>query len=326
MSTQRTTRVLGVAGSKLTLDGEPFFYQGLTFFNALYNPAFNLAADERRAWVRKFKANGINALRVMCQWDYAAPAAFIDLAPDHSMYTDEGRVKDEPFERLVALVRALDAEGMVLSVIMFAHDKQPYFLPIKAQERATHELTERLKPYGNLFQQIWAEDDREVHRYIAGIRATDADRLLTSAPGFSADPRRPFDHVGEDDEVNQTLDILTPHTLRSSAVPFWYLAPAQVEYLLDTYGKPVIDDSPARRGPVLWGGVPGNTTLGQHLEHIKRDRAIGGYHSYHHDMFQWGYGHELIPPNGIPDPDFSPFHRQVFDYLRDNTRWDVTRR
>jgi hypothetical protein len=89
MSTQRTTRVLGVAGSKLTLDGEPFFYQGLTFFNALYNPAFNLAADERRAWVRKFKANGINALRVMCQWDYAAPAAFIDLAPDHSMYTDE---------------------------------------------------------------------------------------------------------------------------------------------------------------------------------------------------------------------------------------------
>src|SRR5438876_479999 len=27
MATQRTTRVLGVAGSKLTLDGEPFYYQ-----------------------------------------------------------------------------------------------------------------------------------------------------------------------------------------------------------------------------------------------------------------------------------------------------------
>jgi hypothetical protein len=77
---------------------------------------------------------------------------------------------------------------------------------------------------------------------------------------------------------------------------------------------------------MLWGGVPGNTTLEQHLEHIKRDRAIGGYHSYHHDMFQWGYGHELVPPNGIPDPDFSPFHRQVFDYLRDHTTWEVTRR
>ena len=77
---------------------------------------------------------------------------------------------------------------------------------------------------------------------------------------------------------------------------------------------------------MLWGGVPGNTTLEQHLEHIKRDRAIGGYHSYHHDMFQWGYGHELVPPNGIPDPDFSAFHRQVFDYLRDHTTWEVTRR
>jgi hypothetical protein len=34
-----------------------------------------------------------------------------------------------------------------------------------------------------------------------------------------------------------------------------------------------------------------------------------------------GYGSPAIPPSGIPDPDFSPFHRQVFDYLRDHKRW-----
>jgi hypothetical protein len=38
-------------------------------------------------------------------------------------------------------------------------------------------------------------------------------------------------------------------------------------------------------------------------------------------MFQYGYGHELTPPSGIPDPDFSPFHRAVFDWLRDHPTW-----
>jgi len=38
-------------------------------------------------------------------------------------------------------------------------------------------------------------------------------------------------------------------------------------------------------------------------------------------MFQTGYSSPAIPPSGIPDPDFSPFHRQVFDHLRDHKQW-----
>jgi hypothetical protein len=30
------------------------------------------------------------------------------------------------------------------------------------------------------------------------------------------------------------------------------------------------------------------------------------------------YGHSLTSPNGIPDPDYSPFHREVFHFLRAN--------
>ncbi len=35
------TRVLTIAGTRLLLDDQPFPFQGLSFFNALYNPTFN---------------------------------------------------------------------------------------------------------------------------------------------------------------------------------------------------------------------------------------------------------------------------------------------
>jgi hypothetical protein len=159
-----------------------------------------------------------------------------------------------------------------------------------------------------------------VLRYFKVAKSVDPDRLVTSSPGFAIGPRAPFDHLG-DDAANRAFDILTPHTQRSEAVPFWYVAPAQVEYLLNTYGKPVIDDEPARSGPVQFGGLRNGTRPEQHVEHIRRTRAVGGYHTYHHDMFQYGYGHELTPPSGIPDPGYSPFHRQAFDYLREHISW-----
>ncbi|MDP2858703.1 MAG: hypothetical protein Q8P50_12095, partial [Bacillota bacterium] len=313
-------KVLGIRGTKLTLDGEPFFFQGLAFFNALHNPSFNRSEAERLQWLHKFKANGISCLRIWCQWDFPAPRIFTDVGPECSMYAPDGQVREHVFERLAALLEAADSLNMVVEVSMFAHEKIPYFLPIPAQERAVRELTERLRPYGNLFQQIWSEDNTEWQRYYDILKNTDPDRITTVAPGSTIDRSRPFDHIG-DDLMNKTLDVLTPHTLRTEAYPFWYIAPAQIEYLLDTYKKPVIDDSPARHGPRLYGGIEGGTTPQQHIEHIRRDRAVGGYHNYLHDMFQYGFGHELTPPSGIPDPDFSPFHREVFDYLRDHPTW-----
>ncbi len=59
----------------------------------------------------------------------------------------------------------------------------------------------------------------------------------------------------------------------------------------------------------------------RHIEQIRRVRALGAYHTYHHDMFQHNYGYATTPPSGVPDPDYSPFHRRVFDYLRDHRTW-----
>ena len=48
------------------LDGKPFPYTGITFFNAIYNPAFNQDSATRIQWIQKFQRYGINVLRIWC--------------------------------------------------------------------------------------------------------------------------------------------------------------------------------------------------------------------------------------------------------------------
>jgi hypothetical protein len=302
------TRVVGVAGTRLTLDGRPFPLTGLSFYNALYNPTFNRDADERRRWLRVFQDYGVNTLRVWCQWDYAPPRVFVDVAPEHSMYTETGEVREPPFERLVSLIGEADRLGMVLEVTLFSHEKQPN-LPVPVLERGARALAERLVPFRNVIVQLWNEDSTEWRRLFRAVREADPARLITSSPGVS--------NVLGDDEQNEAYDLLTPHTIRRSPdAPFWEVAPAQIASLIERFGKPVVDDEPARNGPVQFGGIEGGTRPEWHVEQIGRVRAAGGYPIYHHDMFQYGYGAPTTPPSGVPEPEFSPFHRAVFDYLR----------
>jgi len=304
------TRVLTIEGARLLLDGKPFYFQGLSFFNAVYNPSFNQSADQRLEWLHKFKENGINTLRVWCQWDFDRP--FVDVDPDRTMYTPKGEIRDEHLHTLAEIVEALDSLGMVAEVTLFSHEKQPN-LPVPVQEQGAGKLARRLLPYRNLILQIWNEDSTGVTRYYEAVKAVDPARIVTSSPGFS--------NVLGDEHQNRMLDLLTPHTVRRGVDRFWEVAPQQIASLLARFGKPVIDDEPARTGTVRFGGIEGGTRPEQHIEQIERVRAAGGYHTYHHDMFQTGYSSPAIPPSGIPDPDFSPFHRQVFEHLRDHKQW-----
>ena len=94
MSATRSA-VLGVAGTRLTLDGRPFPLTGVSFFNALYNPTFNRSAGERERRLRTFRDWGVNTLRVWCQWDFAPPRSFIETAPEHSLYASDGSLVND---------------------------------------------------------------------------------------------------------------------------------------------------------------------------------------------------------------------------------------
>jgi hypothetical protein len=306
-STPRT-HVLGVDGTRLTLDGRPFPLTGVSFFNALYNPTFNRSPEERERWLRTFRDWGVNALRAWCQWDFAPPRNFIDTAPDHSLYTDAGDLRAAHVQTLLDLCAAADALGMVLEVTLFSHEKRPQ-LPEDVLERGARAVAERLVPYRNAIVQLWNEDSTAWERLHRAVKAVDPARLVTSSPGFSS--------VLGTDEHNRAMDLLTPHTVRRSAErPFWEVAPEQVRGLIERFGKPVIDDEPARSGPTQFGGIEGGTKPEWHVAAIDGTRAAGGYSIYHHDMFQYGYDSPLTPPSGIPEPDWSPFHRVVFEHLR----------
>jgi hypothetical protein len=308
-----TTRTLGLSGTRLTLDGRPFPLTGLSFFNALYNPTFNRSEAERRRWLERFRESGVNTLRVWCQWDFAPPRTFIDVAPEHSLYTEAGDLREPHLARLTDLLRAADELQMVLEVTLFSHEKRPN-LPPEVLERGARAVTERLRPYRNLILQLWNEDSTEWERLLRAVRETDPARLVTSSPGVS--------NVLGSDAHNEAMDLLTPHTVRRSPdTPFWEEAPRQIAALIERFQKPVLDDEPARNGPTQFGGIEGGTRPEWHIAAIEGVRATGGYPIYHHDMFQYGYEAPTTPPSGIPEPEWSPFHRQVFAYLR-RTRQD----
>jgi hypothetical protein len=320
MPVSALTKTLNILGTRLFLDDAPFFLQGLSFFNAIYNPTFNHSQSDRLQWLTKIKSYGINLLRVWCQWDFRPPQTFADVAPGNNMFTDAGEINPQHFQVLTEIIRDADSLGMVLEICLFSQERQPLFLPIAASEKAVEAITQALKPYRNIILQIWNECSLEVPRYAKVAKTADPDRIVTSSPGFFNQLGLNFDHVGED-ALCQVLDLLTPHTVRGDVQLFWRCAPAQIEYLLEKYQKPVIDDEPARNGPTQFGGIAGGTRPEWHIEHCQKVRALGGYHVYHHDMFQYGYGNPLTTPSGIPDPEYSPFHLEVFRYLRDHTTW-----
>jgi hypothetical protein len=300
--------VLGLSGTRLTLDGRPFPLTGVSFFNALYNPRFNAGAGARERWLRTFLDWGVNTLRVWAQWDFAPPRSFIDTAPDHSLYADDGALREAHVQTLLDLCAAAGELGMVLEVTLFSHEKRPQ-LPEDVLERGARAVAERLIPYRNVIVQLWNEDSTAWERLLRAVRDADPARLVTSSPGVA--------NVLGTDAHNTAMDLLTPHTVRRGAGrPFWEVAPQQIAGLLERFRKPVLDDEPARSGPTQFGGIEGGTRPEWHVAAIEGTRAAGGFPIYHHDMFQYGYDSPLTPPSGIPEPDWSPFHRVVFDHLR----------
>lgn len=184
---------LTVSGARFLLDGSSFPYTGVSFFNALYSPAFNESSEVRLKWLARFQSYGVNVLRVWCQWD--------------------------------------------------------------------------------------------------------------NARGF--------------------VDFLTPHTSRQGRGKTWELAPKEIAQLLQMFRKPVVDDEPARNGTPNFGGPKDRTYPADHVLQIWEVWKVGGYATYHHDMFQTGYGSPAVPPSGIPDPEFNPYHRQVFEFLRLRSRYEA---
>lgn len=305
---------ISVSGMRFLLNGQPFPYTGVSFFNAIYNPAFNSSSAERMRWLRTFRKYGVNVLRIWCQWDNAR--GFVDAGPDRTMYRPDGRLREEHLATLKEILADADAVGTVVELVLFSHESYRENIRLGTAEstRAVTALTEALRSHRNVTFQIWNEHtDDHVLPLVTTIKALDRTRLVTNSPGFAG--------VLGDTGQNAALDYLTPHTSRQGAGRPWEIAPREIEYLLARYRKPVVDDEPARNGTPDFGGPRAATSPFDHILQIWQVWQLGAYITYHHDMFQTGAGSPAVPPSGIPDPEFSAYHRQVFEFIALQARY-----
>jgi hypothetical protein len=309
---------LSISGTRFQLDGKPFPYTGVSFFNAIYNPNFNKSPEERRAWLGKFREHGINVLRIWAQWDNAR--GFVDASPTCTLYHTDGTLRSEHVERLKQILVDADAEGFVVELCLFSQEsfRENIKLEPQPQDQAVTALTRELIPWRNVVLQIWNEKSHRTLDMLKVIKAADSKRLVTSSPGYAGD-------LGTDEE-NRALDFLTPHTSRQGRGRTWEVAPREIASLLEKFRKPVVDDEPARNGTPNFGGPKVATQPTDHILHIRAVIQVGGHPTYHHDMFQTGYGTAAWPPSGIPEPDFSSYHSVVFDFLSHRDRyWPQTK-
>ena len=307
---QNTIKVDGLG---FTLNGEPFNYTGVSFFNAIYNPTFNKDDASRETWLKKLKSSGINVIRIWGQWDNKR--GFIDTSPTCTLYENDGRLRPNHLNTLKKIIAAADRLDMVVLFVLFQREswEDDIRLSDEASDRAVKLLTEELRPYRNVVFQIWNEHDHRTIDYMKIIKASDPERLVTNSPGYGG-------YLGNNKE-NAALDYLSPHTSRHDN-RHWEIAPKEIAYLIELYRKPVVDDEPARRGTPKFGGPKNPTTPYDHILRIYNVWKAGGHVIYHHDMFQTGYGSDAIPVSGIPDPDFSPYHKVVFDFLANRDRFN----
>ena len=307
---------LTIAGTRFQLDGKPFPYTGVSFFNALYNTNFNASTDARVAWLKKFQGYGINVLRVWGQWDNAR--GFVDASPTSTLYGADGSLRTNHLATFRALLSDCDAQGVVVEFVLFAQEswRENIRLTPEAERKAVEALARELMPFRNVTFQIWNEhDDERVISLVKLIKSLDPKRLVTNSSGYAGD-------LGKDED-NKVLDYLTPHTSRQSkSHRHWETAAKEIESLLKKYNKPVVDDEPARNGTSNFGGPKEQTFPSDHILAIYNVWRAGGYSTYHHDMFQTGSGTPAVPPSGIPDPEFSPYHRTVFEFLKRRDRYN----
>ncbi len=304
--------VISVSGKKFLLNDSVFEFTGISFFNALYNNEFNKSEATRKDYIRKFNEQGINVLRIWCQWDNMR--GFVDAGPGRTVFNSDGSLNTFYLSRLKNIIADADQMRTVIELVFFSRESwnENIRLTDEASDDAVRNLTLELRKYRNLVFQIWNEFDYRSVDYCRIIKSIDSQRIVTNSPGYAG--------VLGSNEENRLLDYLSPHTTRDDN-RHWEVAEKELSYLLNKYNKPVVDDEPARRGTPKYGGPKTEVYPFDHIIHIYKIWSSGGYIVYHHDMFQTGYGSQDVPPLGIPVYGFSTYHDQVFNFLKIKDRY-----
>lgn len=210
---------LGIADTKFTIDGEPTFLLGISYYGAL-------GADEEtiRHDLDLMKEHGFNWLRVWATW-----TAWDN---DVSAVEDGGSAREPYMDRLKRLVEMSDQRRMIVDVTLTRgakyRDRESNLwgkLPsLEAHRRAVTTLAEALKPRRNVYIDIANERSIQDERYVSyeelallrdAIKEVDSARLVTASHAggdLNAADISAYVHTAR-------VDFLTPHRPRHMDSP-----------------------------------------------------------------------------------------------------------
>jgi hypothetical protein len=203
-------KVLGIRGTRFTLDGEPTFLLGMSYYGALGAPEEFIRRD-----LDDLERHGFNWLRVWATW-----GAF---DRDVSAVDAEGGPREPFLGRLKWMVAECDRRGLVVDVTLTRGDATaggaiPSF---EAHRRAVETLVGALKEHRNWYLDLANERDVRDARHVPAeelkalrerVRGLDPRRLVTASFGGhdldEADLREALLTIG--------IDFVAPHRPRDA--------------------------------------------------------------------------------------------------------------
>lgn len=239
--------VLGVKGLQFSLNQQPTFLLGFSYYGALGAPEELVRQD-----LRELRALGFNWLRVWAAW-----GAY---GTNVSAVTVTGKPREPYLGRLRRLVAHCDRLGMVVDVTLTRGKELPGF---EAHQTAVATLVTALKSHRNWYLDLGNERDVGDARFVSlaelkqlreQVRKLDADRLVTASFGGHnlslADVRGMLEEVG--------VDFLCPHRPRHRrSTGETETETRKTQGLMKEIGHvaPVHYQEPFRRGYTAWEPV-----------------------------------------------------------------------
>ena len=207
---QRSPTILGVRGSRFTVNGASTFLLGISYYGALG------ASDEFiRRDLDDAQRAGFNWIRIWATWS--------SFSNDVSAVDAAGRPRQEFLSKLGRIVRSCDERAMLVDISLSRGNGvsgPPRLQGLEAHLRAVETLVTALKPWRNWYLDLSNERNIRDKRFTSfddlkilrrRVRDLDPDRLVTAS------------HAGDltREEVREYLervgvDFLTPHRPRDA--------------------------------------------------------------------------------------------------------------
>lgn len=295
--------VLAIKETRFTLNGEPTFLLGISYYGGL-----GASEETIRRDLDQMHKSGFNWIRVWATW-----SAFGGDVSAVEPTTGEAR---EPYlDSLKKLVAECDRRGMVVDVTLsrgHVTTGPPRLTRHEAHCRAVQTIVEALAPYRNWYLDLSNERNIRDTRYTSTdelqalrklVRRLNASRLVTASHGGDIDRGELRDYL---EKVQ--VDFITPHRPRDAQSPRQTEAKTH-EYLaaMRQFGRlvPVHYQEPFRRGYDRgW-----NPSADDYLTDLAQARAGGAAGWCFHNGDQRG------TDDGRPRRSFDLRNQRLFEQL-----------